>query len=152
MAPVVGKVLALHEIDREEDRLNALIQRLEGEIAEARALLQDAQIARKFFERMPSARTDAPTNGHEPPNDVEEEKEGKAAVTIKEAALKALRSAYPKGYEKSGIEMWIKKNLGQEVNSGSLSVMLARLRDRDGAVRNAGNVWVFVPEKERKTP
>jgi hypothetical protein len=158
VANSVNAALAKSDLDREEARIKQLLARLEVETTQARQQLNDVLVARKVMERIhgePAKPAVAPASGSPPveeKTEAEPEKETpkQEGLTIKEAALRALKSAYPKGYQKLGVSYWIKKNLHQTVNSASLSVMLARLRDDDGTARNDGNIWFFVPEKDRK--
>jgi hypothetical protein len=157
---------ALIELDREETRLTGVVDRLEAELVQARGQLEEVQVARKVFQRIneqggqpgtptvssadifSAAKVDADTDvGAD--GELEEE-HGDGRPTIKQAALMALKAAYPKGYQKSGIETWIREKLDLTVNYGTLSVMLARLRDDDHAIENHGNAWFFVPENKRQ--
>lgn len=150
----VAEALAKVGLDKEEARITQLLARLDDEIAKARLQLEEVQIARKVFERIhgePAKPDDHTTSGGAPAeNPAPEPATPSEALTIKDAALRALKSAHPKGYQKAGVEYWIEKNLKQKVNSASLSVMLGRLRDDDGSARNNGNIWFYVPEKDRK--
>jgi hypothetical protein len=158
-------VAALKELDLEEVRLTALIGRLEDEIVRARTELQEIQVARRVLQRLneqvaqPETATVSSANissepavesDGEPGFTLDDERTPPGRPTIKEAALKALESAYPKGFQKSGIETWIRANLGFTVNYASLSVMLARLRDDDHAIQNQGNAWFYVPKDKRQ--
>jgi hypothetical protein len=143
---IASATAAVRELDQEEARLKALVIRLVGETDQAKKQLEEVQVARKVMQRIHGQPDQPRPDATSSPSDDEQP----TRVTIKEAALKALEAVYPKGFQKAGIEAWVQENLGFEINSASLSVMLARLRDDDGAVQNQGNIWLFVPPKQRR--
>jgi len=146
----VTTLLAAKALDDEEARLKAVIGRLVDDTAKARRELEEIQVARKVMQRIQVQHEQQPqiaTSGSKEP-EAEDAPEG--ITTIKEAVSRALKAVYPHGLQKAGIEAWIKDHLNREINSASLSVMLARLRDDDNAIRNDGNVWFYIPVRDRK--
>ncbi len=139
---------AIQELDKEEARLKALLIRLTEETGLARRQLEEIQVARRVWQRI-HKQVDEPAEPTTSGTEAEEEDE-EQPLTIKDAILRALQAVHPRGFQKAGIETWIEENLKRKINSASLSVMLARLRDKDRAIQNHGNVWFFVPPESRK--
>jgi hypothetical protein len=130
-------------IAKEKDRLTARLAEAEKLANSIRRELAEIQTAERVLERL----TGHQVKGGQPNTPP---KPNSKPPTIKEAALEALKSAYPKGYRNGGIRHYAKEKYGLEIKPGSLSVMLMRLRDDDHSARNSGLIWLFVPPEKRK--
>ncbi len=141
-------VASTDPVAQEKQRLRALIVELEKNLGQARKDLADIQAYERVRERVygnqkhgPQPKP-SPKPSHPPPKT--------APGTVKEHLLDALQAAHPKGLQNGDIRHHAKEKYGVDLNTGSVSVMLMRLRDDDHAARNEGIVWFWVPPAEKK--
>ena len=130
-------------LQREKIRLQALIRELEQRIILSRQQLNEILVAERVFGRL-----SVPNENKNQPVESQPPGPGRSGPpTIKEIAIEALQSATPQGLSKGSILVYGRRKYGVDMNSGSLTVMLGRLRDHDRLIRNEGIVWYLTAKK-----
>jgi hypothetical protein len=143
----VTNVADLDLVIKEEQRLKALLSQQEQAVIQTRRELTDVVAAKRVLQRLAGAGQGKGGQHAAPPKS---SGNGSADLTVKEVALEALKSVHPRGFENAGIREYAMKKHQKEISSGTLAVMLGRLRDEDGAAQVQDHVWFWVPPDKRK--